>query len=162
MKDEDLLLLSEKAHKKNFEFSMAVNESARSYASGALKTAVIINGGAAIALLTFIGNVYSTNETNALPPIAQLTNPIMWFAWGVALAAFAMSFGFFANQSTVEEVAAKDSQIAFPYFVENKQSKRWHLIGAVFYALTSLAGVGSLLMFICGMLAIRDAITLLQ
>ena len=162
MKEEDLLLISEKAHANNFTFSMNVNEAARGYASGALKTAVIINGGAAIALLTFIGNVYSAKEANALPPLSQLTNPIMWFAWGVALAAFAMSFGFFANQSIVEEIAAKDSQVAYPYFIENKKSKRWHLVAGVFSGLTILAGVGSLLMFICGMVAIRDAITLLH
>lgn len=51
----------------------------------ALKSALLINGGAAAALLAFIGNIWTKDIATAA--VAPLTNSIIFFAFGVLSAA---------------------------------------------------------------------------
>ena len=60
-------------------------KSVNNYAQTALKSALLINGGAAGALLAFIGNIWDKGANQAA--VGSLTNSIFWFSFGVLLAA---------------------------------------------------------------------------
>jgi hypothetical protein len=51
----------------------------------ALKTLMLINGGACVALLTLFGQL-ATSEKSKIPP-ADLSVPLLWFAMGLASSA---------------------------------------------------------------------------
>ena len=58
---------------------------------GTIKTALVINGGAAIALLAFVGNIFSNGPSNV--EIEHLTDGFIFFSYGVLIAAVsALSF----------------------------------------------------------------------
>jgi len=67
-------------------FSLEMLRSVITYGQAALKSALLINGGAAAALLAFIGNIWAKNTPQAA--VDSLTNSIIYFAFGVLSAAF--------------------------------------------------------------------------
>jgi hypothetical protein len=58
----------------------------------ALTTAILVNGGAAVALLAFIANVSA--KPNGSINIATVAGALMWFVFGVLLAALATGAGY--------------------------------------------------------------------
>jgi hypothetical protein len=54
----------------------------------ALKGVILINGGAAVAMLAFIGNLATRNSPNPMP-LAPFTLPMLYFAFGVLAGALA-------------------------------------------------------------------------
>ncbi len=71
----------------------------------AVKNAILINGGAAIALLTFLGNTKRTLCMSWLLLSLQL------FCFGVALAAFATAFGYFAQNRHLTSIKNNECQL---------------------------------------------------
>ncbi len=65
------------------------------YAGGALKSILLVNGGASIALLAFIGNIVTSNPKSLL--ISTLSLPLAYYTSGV-LAAAAASAGAYITQ----------------------------------------------------------------
>ena len=149
---------AERAHDKEFDFSQKVNESVITGANIALRTALLINGGAAGVLLAFVGNLYAKNPEAIGKKIGDLVSPLMWFAWGVVFASSAISLAYFVNYTIVAQSAKKDRVWSHPYVVESKKSKRWKWASIALHILTVLVGVGSLVFFIIGMLAIRNSL----
>lgn len=70
-------------HEKDLEMLRATIATGQS----ALKSALLINGGAAVAVLAFIGNVWSNSRAGSLLP--SLSYGLSLFVWGVMSAACA-------------------------------------------------------------------------
>ena len=66
-----------------------------SFATIAIRGLLIINGGAAIALLAFLGHIASSPTSAALVPV--LSGALMYFGWGAFLAAFAAGGAYLAQ-----------------------------------------------------------------
>ena len=69
-------------HESSLEMFRSVIESGKT----ALKTCILVNGGAAIALLAFIGNIFSKSQVNNSVP-QGLANALLDFSGGVWLGA---------------------------------------------------------------------------
>ena len=98
-----------------------------------LKSIMLINGGAAVALLAFLGNLINAKNNNVgIPPFA---NSMRLFVIGVFLAAVAYALTYF-------------SQLFYA------GAKPWHQrAGVAFHVITSLAGAAALVLFLCGAFA---------
>ena len=88
------------------------------FAIFAVKAAMLVNGGAAIALLAFLGNFAQANS-----PVAGLTSfvlPIYWFTAGVFAAALGAGFGYFTQLDYLHETGdvARTGQA--------KEAPQWH------------------------------------
>jgi hypothetical protein len=81
------------------EFLATFNKGAMDSANLVLRTLVLINGGAAIAVLTFLSGVAAKDKVD-LAHVGPVASTITFFAWGVAAAAAAMAFAYFTNFST--------------------------------------------------------------
>lgn len=79
-----------RAHDKLDEFQRYVDQAAISAGQFALRMSLLINGAAAVALLTFIGSL--PKEQKRL-----FADTLVWFASGVGLAVAALAFSYFAN-----------------------------------------------------------------
>jgi hypothetical protein len=77
----------------NIELFKAVVETAKT----ALKTALLINGGACIALLAFISNLAA--KADLLSRAAKFSNPMSYFAIGVLVAAVATGCAYMTQSS---------------------------------------------------------------
>ena len=58
----------------------------------ALKTSLLINGGAAVALLAFLGRIWETHPSG--PVVSDITSSLLWFVFGVFLAAVASAIAY--------------------------------------------------------------------
>ena len=94
------------------------------YGSAALKSAILINGGAAVALLAFIGNIW-TKEISQIA-VNSLTNSILYFSFGVLVAA----------------VGAAGS-----YFTQYCYGEKFQRAAIVFHTLTVILVLGSYVCF---------------
>jgi hypothetical protein len=149
---------AERAHDKQDEFFHSVNKAAIDISQVALRTAVLINGGAAIAVLAFIGNLTSGGKV-PLNKLADVAVSLESFAWGVAIGALATAFAYFTNYTMAGYAASFDKTFVYPYTVADKHTPTWKWVNHAIHFVTVLLGLGSLALFICGMLSVGGAIS---
>jgi hypothetical protein len=65
-----------------------------------LRTFVVINGGAAIAILTFLSGV-AAKEKIDFAQVGLVAGTIKWFAFGIALAVFGIALSYLTNFASV-------------------------------------------------------------
>jgi hypothetical protein len=151
------LAVAHRAHDIANEFQKWSNDAALNNANIALRTLVLINGGAAVALLAFVGSLATAvNEFEA--NVAVLAAPLQWFAFGVALAAFGIGLAYFTNYCTTGSSAASEHTYEHPFIKSTKASKRWRLAAITFQVLAVASAVTSLVLFVCGMFGVRAVI----
>ena len=104
------------------EFSRLSND----YGKAALKGAMVINGGAAIAVLAFAGNILSTSFGHSV--LEYLANGFCSFSFGVLSAAVGTAMGYltlYANQQLYQKIIEEglnydDVGITFQKFITIK------------------------------------------
>src|SRR5664279_3937789 len=77
---------AQRAHDKADDFFASNNEAAIKTSELALRTLMLINGGAAVAMLAFIGGLTSKG-TIVIGKFGTVADSLTWFAVGVACAA---------------------------------------------------------------------------
>lgn len=116
------------AHSQNVNaHSVEMFKSVIATGQAALKASMVINGGAAAALLAFIGKIW--NEGSIVQVTNALTHSILWFCSGLLIASF-------ASGST--------------YLSQYSYLKGWDKVGGVVNVFTVLAVLASYVMFAFG------------
>jgi hypothetical protein len=159
---EQNMRAAERAHDNDEKNWHLANEAAIGIGNIALRTAVLINGGAAIAVLTFTGGLVNSGKLALGPQLTQVTAPLIWFAVGVAIATFAMGLGYVVNYSNAGIISSRDRTYISPYFKETDTTKRWRKSSTTCTILALASAAISLALFVWGMLEVRNAITLLH
>jgi hypothetical protein len=147
---------AERVHDKIEEFRRYTNEAAITAAGLALRMAMLINGGAAIALLAFIGSLVSNDKVVA----GQLNNAatnMMWFAWGVACSVFGIALLHFTTYCMAYHAASQKRISEPPYLTSGP--KLWARLKIVSHIGTIMAGLASLILFVYATWSVRDAIS---
>lgn len=150
--------IAERWHDRDNDIAIRINEAAINNANIALRALLIINGGAAVAILAFLGSLISSNGDKLTVELANLTAPIEWFAWGVALSPLAMAFAYFTNYCIASGIEHREKLYEHPYIKISTASKRWDMAALVFQAIAIVIAFGSLGCFLGGMYAVREAI----
>jgi hypothetical protein len=112
----------------------------------------LINGGAAVALLTFIGTLTVDQKRSVAPILA-------WFAWGVVAASGALVTAYFTNRAVSGTERSKLWQWDLPHVKDGPNTWKWKLAYWVFLAIAVILGLGSLGLFVAGMWAAQEALT---
>ena len=149
---------AQRVHDNNRESIIKSNEATVNSGSNAIRAALIINGGAAIALLSFIGGLVGDGKLTIGSQLQSVTEPLRYFAWGVALSAVSMAFGYLTNFSATGILQNQRHIWKHPYLEETSGSKRWRVAYNVFLGGSVLTAIVSLVAFICGMIVTRNAI----
>jgi hypothetical protein len=109
-----------------------------------------------------MGHLVSADKTKFITKLAELTSPLMWFAWGVALATLAIGLSYLTNYSIAARSFFKSRHYEHPYIRGTAVSKRWTIIAGVFQGAAVILALASLGLFISGMVEIRDVIVALR
>ncbi len=117
------------------DLALEMFRSVMEFAQHALKTIILINGGAAVAVLAFIGNIW--RKLQGMDVAGALVTSEGWFAGGVLLGAVATGTSYFAQ-----------------YFYERKTFDKW-AIG--FHVVTVALVVGAYASFGLGIYSIPTA-----
>lgn len=148
---------AQRAHDRNAAFAASTNEAAINNANLALRTAVIINGGAVISVLAFVGGLVGQGKLTIGPTVQEISCALAWFAFGVAAATFAMGFSYLTNYCIAGSATKKRAIWEHPYFEPTPTSRFFARAAMLFKIAAILLGFGSIGIFIMGMLTVRDA-----
>lgn len=122
----------------------------------ALRTLVLINGGAAIAFLAFFGNIVGANTIEL--SLEQATSPLLWFVWGVGFAAVGMCLSYLAGLFTIKSLSSREYRGPAPFGYETDNSKFWSILALLVTYVTIFLVVLSLGSFMVGMYEARTAL----
>ncbi|MEX5768813.1 hypothetical protein AB4Y55_24015 [Serratia nematodiphila] len=153
-KEESLerLKARNQAHIERFKLiANAQLESFRSVISSganAAKSCMLINGGAAVALLAFVGNIWSKSSTPEA--VAELAYGILFFCSGVGLAALCTGITYIAQffYGNVD------------FYDESGKKCKSEIIGNIFNIIAIFSGFASLILFGYGCYSAYEAIIL--
>lgn len=140
---------------KHFEYGRIMNEQASHNANIVLRTLLMVNGGAAVALLAFVGRIVSLDVLKQSSDVSGLTLPLLWFGWGVVAAVIAMTFAYFTNYLNGAHsfaLHAKDGVLA----------GRVAKAKTFFHVFAIISTAASLGFFVYGLFQVREAITTLM
>ena len=152
------LQIAQREHDALREHAKSINEAAATSANHALRTALLINGGAAVSMLAFIGGLVSNGKVLVGAQLASVAAPLVWFALGVALAGLATAFAYFTNFSNVGSANSMRRLWEYPWLEATTASKRWLKSYYVCLGISVLSGFGSLGLFVFGMYKVWKAI----
>ncbi|SRR6266852_2927538 len=124
----------------------------------ALQTAILINGGAAVALLAFLGNILTKDTPSRASLKFPLSAALLCFGLGVLASALAAAFVYFAQSAHARQVevnvnsieasrAGKDTEAAD--LLQN--AKAYHRTGLRRNLVAIWFGVASLVFFFAGL-----------
>jgi hypothetical protein len=148
---------AKRAHDAAKEFTHSLNVAAIDSGTTAVKTALLINGGATVALLGFIGALASKDKVT-FTQITPLAHNLMWFAYGVASAATATAFAYFTNYFTAAVTTSKVFIWTHPYVSSGPRTKLFTYLTAGSHILSVLSAIISLVLFIMGMNAVGNSV----
>jgi hypothetical protein len=140
------------AHDRSNAFARQINEAAINAANLTLRMALLINGAAAVALLTFVGSLPAEQKR-------AVAATLDWFAWGVAAAVAGLACAYFTNHGLAVQERSKTFIDQPPYVIDGADTKRWRYFVLVFRLLAIIVGSGSVILFLVGMLGVRAALT---
>lgn len=152
---ENNKLQAERTFDQHNKFIDHLNQATIDSGMLAIRSALLINGGAAIATLAYVGKL-------DIKDAASVIESISWFAWGVAIAAIGTASAYMANFSQVREETSKEKTWKHPYILSTKISKRWLYCMNIFISSAILAGAASIILFIFGMYDVKDTISSLD
>src|SRR5262249_41498406 len=143
---------AERAHDTWREIALQVNEATINARNLALRMSLLINGGAAVALLTFVGGL-PANQKRAV------ADTLVWFAFGVAIAVAGLGFAYLTNYTSAMMHGSKMWHNQPPYVLDGPTTARWMRLNRVFHIAAVIVGLASLVLFIVGMFYVRAALT---
>ncbi|MFY0691511.1 MAG: hypothetical protein JXR14_06245 [Paracoccaceae bacterium] len=139
----------------HYEYAKVMNEQANANANIVLRTLLFINGGAAVALLAFIGSIVASEPLKQSNNISELTLPLLWFGWGVVATVIGMGFAYF----TTYLVGAH----SFALYAQQEKRAGWIIkLKVATHFVAIIATIISLVLFIYGLFDVREAITTLM
>jgi hypothetical protein len=161
-KTNDLnLRAAERAHDQHAAYVDRSADQVMKDAWAFLRTLVLINGAAAIAILTFVGGLAAKWDHN-LAQLAGITHGLRWFAWGVITAALASGVSYATNYfyGSAANVMTKDWQHPFRHATALSvwfQRAAWS-----FHGLALVLAIASLVLFAIGISTVSHAIAHLR
>ena len=109
---------AERAHDQNNEFFHKVNEAAITTGTLAIRMSLLVNGGAAISMLAFIGHLDHAQ-------MVAVAGGLAWFAWGAASAIAGIGLAcYLTNYYTSQIAASKEHSWEPPFVRDTAASKR--------------------------------------
>jgi hypothetical protein len=122
-----------------------------------IKALMLINGGAAVAMLGFVGAL-AAKGSSVLTQMVPVANSLMWFAVGMAVAVVAFGLSYCANFCYAQAVSKYQRTYDHPFIVASDDSKWWQRNGAFFHWGALAASVAGLICFLVGIWSVRGAI----
>jgi hypothetical protein len=152
---------AKKVHDRYHDAWIKANEAAVTTGTLALRTLVLINGGAAITVLTFIGNVIKVGQLKTGASLVGISNALVTFALGVALATLAIGIGYVVNYSNAGISSRTDKIAKQPFVAETEGSAFWRKCHYVLLPAAVILAILSLGCFMIGVMEVKCGIPLL-
>src|SRR5260221_6230605 len=123
---------AQRAHDMESEFFGGVNKATIDIGNLTLRTSVLINGGATIAVLGFIGAVISRDKFD-VAHINAVAQSMIWFCYGIVSAVVGMAFAYLTNYFMVTISNSKLRTWQHPFIAPGPKTKFYTITNIVFH-----------------------------
>jgi hypothetical protein len=127
----------------------------------AMKVALLINGGAAVAAMALVGALVGRGGAT-METIRPVLRCLYWFGGGTVLAAFTAGSAFFAFDLYSGSAGAREKQWDYPYVVSTPKSDRLYNAGWWCTLLGTTSAGLALVAFIIGVIVAAKAVAKLH
>lgn len=148
MTPDEIRKIAEKTHANQIEFAKGANLAAVSTGTETVKAILLINGGACVAVLAFIGSIASKVQV-----VTDLAGSLVWFAIGAVAAVISAAFGYLTNLSLSSETNTKTHHFDAPFVRETEASRWHHVAGCVTRWVSICCAIVGILAFAGGVFA---------
>jgi hypothetical protein len=155
-KYEANLRAAERAHDQANEALHRLNEAAVHDAQAVIRIVLVINGGAAIAVLAFVGSLVSKGYS--IPQVSGIISSASWFVFGTMATASTAVLAYLTNSCYAGSWVKRTQTWTHPYFQHTTPSKWWVRVAWAFHILALLTAFSGIVLFIVGMFAIFAAL----
>jgi hypothetical protein len=145
-----------RAHASLDEFALSINDSSIKSADVMLRNCLLINGGAAVAILAFMGTVISKDAGSHIGDIA---GGLTYFAWGVIASVVALGLSYIVHVVTYLYVTSQEKVWKHPYIVPGKRTAWWGRLKITLHLLAVALAVLSAVLFVIGLFMVKHAVT---
>jgi hypothetical protein len=152
---------AERVHDRSAAFADSTNEATVTSGLQAARTAILVNGGAAVSMLGFIGALTGQGRLT----VAQMSNVasgLLWFGGGVALGMLCVAFSYFTNYAYVSITNSKLYTWEHPYLMDGPTTKLWTRWGASFHVVAVVTGILAVAAFVAGIVDVYHSIVALS
>jgi hypothetical protein len=149
---------AERAHENLTEFTRQNYEAAFKSGQIALRTVVLVNGGAAVAVLFFLGAIAARVS---VVQISIVASSLIWFVAGITCGLIALTCAYLTNLYDANVGTSLSQTWQYPYSQPGRYTQYFVRLSRFVHILAILAGTVSLLLFVVGMWDVRSAIILL-
>ncbi len=149
---------AQRVHDREAELHRTYLDIASKSAEVAVKTSVVVNGGAAVAILAFIGGLLGKDIVN-VKQVADVSSSLIYFASGVAAGIGALALIYLMNYSSAAIVRWRERVFEHPYVRNTPRAEFMVGMYSVAHALAVAVSLMSIVLFVYGVLDVRDSIT---
>jgi hypothetical protein len=148
---------AQRAHDRHAELHRTYFEAASKSAEVAVKTSVLVNGGAAVAVLALMGGMLG-KDILTVRQVADVSSSLMWFACGVGAGITALAFIYLMNYSAAARTRWQIRVYEAPFVQDTPQSWYMRHVYTIAHTIAVAVAVISVGLFIYGVLDVRDSI----
>lgn len=152
---------AKRAHDLNRQSSFEYQKAAVESANLAMRSLILVNGGAVIALLAFVGGIESGENSNTVAS-AKLVTPIFAFAIGTGLAMVTAALAYLVNMLDADINNSVELVWQHPYVVEESKAGKLRFCRIALHYIAILLSFGSLVSFFVGVWRVSSAIMALS
>jgi hypothetical protein len=149
---------AQRAHDREAELHRTYFEAASKSAEVAVKTSVLVNGGAAVAVLALMGGMLG-KDILTVKQVADVSTSLLWFASGVAAGITALAFIYLMNYSSAASTRWQQRVFETPYLRETPRSHFMRQVYTIAHVVAVVVSLSSVTLFIYGVLEVRNSIT---
>ena len=142
-------------HEQNQQFISSANVAAIELSAITLKALLLLNGGAAVAMLGFVASVSSSLVANQVS-LAGVVRSLQMFSCGAALAVLATGLAYVVMYLQAAVAQAYELSQDPPYVRGTRASTRIDRVYVAFHILSVVVACASLILFISGVFYTGD------
>jgi hypothetical protein len=135
---------AKRSHDRLAAFVTQINEASVKSGETAIRSALLMNGGAAVSVLAFLGGLASRDFLTA-KQLGDISSSLIWFATGVAVAGAALAFSYFTNFTQVRIENSRLLVWEHPYVTDGPETKKWQRYNLICHWLAVVTGVLALI-----------------
>jgi hypothetical protein len=148
-----------RAHDEMAEFAGTANKAAIDNVGLVFRSLLLINGGAAVSVLAFVGGLISQGKFSLGAQAAGVAHALLLFAFGALASAAGTGLAYFTHLSVAGHALTVARQWDPPFVVETPTSRRWFRGSIIFLSLAIVSGIAAAALFLCGIVEVSHAIT---
>jgi hypothetical protein len=146
---------AERAHENLTEFIRQNYQAAYQSGQAALRMIVLVNSGAAVAVLFFLSTVAARVS---VAQIALVASSLIWFVAGISFGLLALTCAYLTNLLDANVGTSLSQTWQYPYSQPGRYTTYFLRLSRAAHALAIAAGAISVLLFIIGMWDVRAGI----